>query len=281
MKRCLGVFRETQNSPNREVDDARVLEAVAASLRRPDFEMSLTTPEGFDREDLSEWDFILPMCETYARLKRLEAWAERPDPTCLNMPRAVLNCYRTRMIPLLASAIPANAPPCEIRRVQDGIRPPPPFGASQGWWIKRGDVHNTCDHDVVLLKHWDGLSGILADFASREITHYAVQPHLPGDLIKFYGVGPGRWFRWFYHDPARARRFPFWPDELAAIAGKGARILGLEIFGGDAIVTPENALILIDLNSWPSFARVQDEAALEIARHAAQRLEAAETLSKA
>jgi D-alanine-D-alanine ligase-like ATP-grasp enzyme len=42
--------------------------------------------------------------------------------------------------------------------------------------------------------------------------------------------------------------------------------LGLEVYGGDAIVTPAGEIFLIDINAWPSFALYREEASLQIAR---------------
>jgi hypothetical protein len=43
--------------------------------------------------------------------------------------------------------------------------------------------------------------------------------------------------------------------------------MDLEVYGGDAIITPESKIYVIDINSWPSFARVRDEAKVHIAEH--------------
>jgi len=39
----------------------------------------------------------------------------------------------------------------------------------------------------------------------------------------------------------------------------------LDIYGGDAIVTSDNQIYIIDLNDWPSFGKCQNEAAPAIA----------------
>ncbi len=265
MVNCLGIFRELQNSPNRESDDALILKAVMAQLEILKVRVTMMTPEEVDQADLSGWDMIVPMCETYPRLRRLEAVR---SALMVNPPSSVLGCYRTNMIEAFSRRPEIMLPETEVRSVARNAmtRPPQAFDASRsGLWVKRGDVHNTCDHDVVFARDWSEVEPIRRDFESREISHLIVQRHVDGDLIKFYGVGPGRWFTWFYHDPQTARRLPFELDDLAAMAGAGARALSLEVFGGDAIVTPEGAIYLIDINSWPSFARVRTEAAVQIA----------------
>lgn len=274
-KYCLGVRRELQNSPNRETDDVLILKAVLGRLASFGVNTRLMSPEEFDSEELKSWDIVLPMCETYFRLKRLERDRREGSSVFINAPDAVLNCYRTHMVPLLSGSAHLDFPPSELRSVCEGAGVPPVhFDAPEGWWIKRGDVHNTCDHDVVFIRKWSDLSRVLEDFEAREIAQFVVQPHIGGDMIKFYGVGPGRWFTWFYHSPAQAERLPFDPESLASAAASAAVAVGLEVFGGDAIVSAENKITIIDVNSWPSFARVRDEAAGQIADHVFNRLQA-------
>ena len=269
MIRCLGVLRELQNSPNRESDDALILRAALDQLEVTGVAARLVTPEEFDQLDPASFNVVVAMCESYPRIKRLlNLETTTRSIRFINAPTSILNCYRVNMVPLLSECEGVGFPPSEIRRAD--ARPsaaPKGFRAPHGWWIKRGDVHNTCDHDVVRVRDWSEMDRVLADFGEREITHYVVQPHIEGDLIKFYGVGPGRWFTWFYHDATRARRLPFEIDELASSAAAGALALGLEVFGGDAIISEDGKVTLLDLNSWPSFARVRGEAAVQIAWH--------------
>ncbi|MBI3548967.1 MAG: hypothetical protein HY078_08010 [Elusimicrobia bacterium] len=270
---ALGVLRELTNSPNRETDDALILSAVMSELERLGVKTDLLTPEEFDACDPAAWDLILPMCESYPRLRRLEGLDGLRGPMLVNRPGAVLNCYRTRMVPLLSRDARVVFPASVIRSVEDGPgAPPEEFPAPDGWWIKRGDVHNTCSHDVVRIRRWSEVGPVLSEFQSREITHVVIQPHIDGDLIKFYGVGPGRWSTWFYHDPGQIRGLPFETDELASMAGAAAEAMGLEVFGGDAIVSAGRRITVIDINSWPSFAKVRGGAAPQIARHLCARL---------
>lgn len=272
MLRCLGIFREVQNSPNRESDDALILKAVLEQLAPMGFETRAVSPEESDNLDLNDWDVIIPMCESYARIKRLERASQTGCAVWANPPSAVLHCYRTHMVPVLSALKEVRFPYSEVRTVEAGAGSPPAFPAADGWWIKRGDVHNTCDHDVVRIPRWEGVSEILRDFTRREITHWIVQPHIEGDLVKFYGTGPRHWFTWFYHDSVRARRHAFDLDNLAHQAAAGASALELQIFGGDAIITPDGTITLIDLNSWPSFALVRKEAAVQISWQLQKRL---------
>lgn len=273
MFRCLGIYRELQNSPGRETDDALILKAVLEQLEVLGIRTEARTPEELDAMDPSGYDLVIPMCEAPARIARLDGLARRGGPTLwVNPPSSVLACYRTAMVPRLKTAPGVTLPPSEVRAVEEDPGQPPAFDAPAGWWAKRGDVHNTCDHDVVRIERWSDAPAVAADFLRREIRHWVLQAHTPGDLVKFYGVGPGHWFTWFYHDPVRAERTPFDLDALAAQASCGARALGLEVFGGDAIIGKGGTISLIDLNSWPSFALVRRGASVQISWHMQRRL---------
>ena len=272
MVKCLGILRELQNSPNRESDDALILRAVMEQLQLQRVEVTLMEPEAADVADLDQWDMIVPMCETYARLIRLDKLAKPGGPLIINPAHAVLNCYRTKMIPLFHKTPELVFPETEIRPTAQVQTAPLPAFAATGAWLKRGDVHNTCTHDVVFAQNQNDVTDIVNDFARREICDVVLQKHVDGDLIKFYGVGPGQWFTWFYHDPSTARRLPFELEDLAVQAETAARTVGLEVFGGDAIISPEGPVYIIDINSWPSFARVRAEAAVQIARRLRARL---------
>jgi hypothetical protein len=44
-----------------------------------------------------------------------------------------------------------------------------------------------------------------------------------------------------------------------------AAAVGLQVYGGDCIVTVDGAWYMIDFNDWPSFSRCREEAAEAIA----------------
>jgi glutathione synthase/RimK-type ligase-like ATP-grasp enzyme len=277
--KCLGIFRELQNSPNRETDDALILKAVIDQLELQRVEARAAEPEKADQDDLSGWDMIVPMCETYPRLMRLRKLADEGKALIVNHPDAVLGCYRTRMIPSF-EASGVLFPETLILPTASAGKAELPDWASKGVWLKRGDVHNTCTHDVVFARDAKEFEAVRADFERREISNLLVQRHVEGDLIKFYGVGPGQWFTWFYHDPASARRLSFELEDLAQEAEKAAGAIGLEIFGGDAIISPDGPIYIIDINSWPSFAKVRTDAAIQIARRLRARLRQRESAKK-
>jgi hypothetical protein len=113
----------------------------------------------------------------------------------------------------------------------------------------------------------------MADFAKRGIDMAALQAHRAGDEIKFYAVVRGGFFHWFYS--GEARKYPFNFAHLETLAHRAATAVGLDIFGGDVIVSPSGGLTLIDLNDWPSFAPCRERASYAIADFITRRVHAA------
>jgi len=261
--RCLLIFREITNSPNRENDDALILKGVADELVKLGMKVHLIEPEVIDDVIDEKWDCVVPMCENPENLEKIK----KINSIFINPVESVYNCYRRNMFLLVMKHCPRVFPKSEMRDMKDFLGRPPSFLNSHGAWVKRGDVHNTCLHDVHYVKSWDDAIRVKEDFEKRNIKDVLIQEHIEGDLIKFYGVGPGKWFNWFYHKPQVARKYPFDLLELQKSAEKFASAVGVEVFGGDVIVTPDLKIYVIDINSWPSFARVRDEAKKEIARH--------------
>jgi len=270
-KICWGIFREEAHSPGREFDDSEVLRLTGKHLEARGFHVNLRTPQEVVQTEERCAPFVFLMCERVAILERLQQWVHG-GAVQVNSPTAVLNTYRHLMIPLFTRA-GLSSPASTLVSTHSSVGQ-----RSRPCWVKRGDVHNTQDGDVMFARNGDEADLFLSRLARRGIHQAVIQEHVPGDLIKFYGVGGSDsrnhqepWFRWFYHKDQQLAGHPFQPEDLKKLARQAASILGLEIFGGDAIATREGKLMLIDLNAWPSFALCRDEAAECIAAYLADR----------
>ncbi|MBP7795370.1 MAG: hypothetical protein KA059_01185 [Elusimicrobiales bacterium] len=261
--RCLSVFREITNSPNRENDDALILKAVCDELIKLGVKVHLIEPDVIDDIIDDKWDLVVPMCENPVNLNKIK----KINAVFFNTVESVYNCYRLKMFNLIMKSCPDIFPKTIIRPMSDFPGEKPDFFSDKGVWVKRGDVHNTCLHDVHYVKRWDEAEKVRDDFATRRIKDVIIQEHIQGDLIKFYGVGPGKWFDWFYHKPTVVKKYKFNVEDLHKNAVRFANAVGVEIYGGDAIVTEDSKIYIIDINSWPSFARVRDVVKKEIAKH--------------
>jgi hypothetical protein len=62
-------------------------------------------------------------------------------------------------------------------------------------------------------------------------------------------------------------------SRLRQAAFGAAAALGLEIFGGDAIIQANGEPMVVDINAWPSYALYRDRAAEAIADHLTERFQ--------
>jgi hypothetical protein len=267
---CWGIFREQAHSPGRETDDTEILRLTGKHLEARGFRVLVQSPDEIGGLPTERPQGVFMMCEQVSILTRLSELAARGVPH-VNTPQAVLNTYRERMIALLDEAAVSFVPSRLVATAGAGEVGALPV------WVKRADVHNTQDGDVTFAETADAARAALAALAARGIARAVLQPHVPGDLVKFYGIGgnvrgdgtPG-WFRWFYHKNQTLAGHPLDPVALGRSVRRAAAALGLEVYGGDAIATPTGA-VLLDVNAWPSFALYRDEAAARIAEHLGRR----------
>jgi hypothetical protein len=264
---CWGVYRELAHSPGRETDDAEILRATGKELSAIGFEVSFKSPD--ELPETADFQavppFLFVMCERIPIVERLAAW-ERRGTRIVNRPGGIRNTDRERTIALFAKHAVPFPKSVLVETAGGGAAFPGPC------WSKRGDVHATQEGDVAYAGSAEQLAENLARLSGRGIARAVVQEHVPGDLIKFYGVagltengGPPSWFQWFYHRDQTLSNYAFDPVALAAATAKAASALSLDVYGGDAIVSENGAISVIDLNAWPSFALFRPVAASHIA----------------
>jgi len=268
---CWGIFRESAHSPGRETDDTEILRLTGKHLEARGFRVVIQSPEDIAGLPAERPRGVFMMCEQLAILAHLRELAARGVPH-VNTPQAVLNTYRDRMIALLDEAAVSFVPSRLVTTA--GVKE----AGALPLWVKRADVHNTQDGDVTFAATPDAVRAALAGLAARGMTQAVLQPHVEGDLVKFYGIGGNAradgtpaWFRWFYHKNQTLAGHPLDPVALGRAVRRAAAAMGLEVYGGDAIVTASGAIVLIDVNAWPSFALYRDEASAVIAEHLARR----------
>jgi len=269
MKRLLGLYREKQYSPGRhQSNDAQLLDQIAHRLREREFAVDLLTLE--EAADLrADVALILSMCQGRAAIETLADW-EREGVTLINSPRAALNTHRDRL-PALMTTAGVSFPETELISTNENaaLRS---IEIDGGIWLKRGDVHASVTADVQWVDSLERLNAGLVDFGKRGIEMAAVQTHRAGDEIKFYGIAEGGFFYWLYS--GAAHKYPFDAGALKKLAARAASAVGLDIFGGDVIISPSGELTLIDLNDWPSFAPCSERAAYAIAEFVTKRTHA-------
>ena len=263
---CWGIYRELAHSPGRETDDAEILRATGRALEGNGLTVALKSPD--ELPDVDDFDavpaYLFVMCERIPVVEKLAAW-ERRGARVVNRPAGIRNTDRERTIALFAkhAVLYPRSVLVETRAFAEFSGP---------CWVKRGDVHATEAGDVAFAGDAGTLASHLARLSGRGIARAVVQDHVPGDLIKFYGVAGvsgekdrPSWFQWFYHRDQKLENHAFDPEALAGATALAAHALGLEVYGGDAIVSPGGRISVIDVNAWPSFALFRSVAAARIA----------------
>ena len=258
---CCGIYRESDHSPGRIDDDRAILKSVGAALTSRGFNVELFDADAaFDTHCAN----IFVMCERVEVLDRLSD-AQKKGSVVVNSPDAIHNTYRHRMIELFAQH-QVSAPVSQV--IASSAKKSRPAAAV---WIKRYDFHATQPSDVIYVASDAGWHEALERFAKRGIPFIVAQEHVEGDLVKFYGVRTAvaaldaNWFEWFYHRDKGMLGHPFEVSQLRQAAFGAATALGLEIFGGDAVIKADGKPMIIDINAWPSYARYRDRAAQAIA----------------
>lgn len=255
-----GISRQAEYSPNHVENDSLILRATAEVLQELDIEVIFYGEGEVLNSNFNE-ELIFSMAQGPEAIDKLLE-VEKNGSFIVNSPRAVKNCYRTSMVKLL----PENGIPfpksiqVEINSDLDinlnGFNP-------HKFWIKRGDVHAVHREDVTLVYSKEENTCTMKEFSRRGIKTVILQEHLEGDVIKFYAVRDSGFFNWYYLNGKYHAKFDL--DKLIKLASASADILGLDIYGGDAIVSPDGIISIIDMNDWPSFAPVRDEAKKHIA----------------
>jgi hypothetical protein len=261
-----GIYREKALSPGKEAEDAAILEAVLRRLAARGRKVRLLAAEELGVKPPAAAG-VLHMAQGPRALELLAQW-EGQGLRLVNSPGAVRRCYRRHLFPLLAG----EGVPCPRTRFF------PLAEALERWgrefpgpgWLKRAEVHAEGPGDVARVADLEDALAVLADFARRGLGALVWQEHVSGEELKFYAVGPGRLFQAFW----TATGVPVTGSliaEMAELASRLAGLIGLEVFGGDVILTPAGVPVLIDLNDWPSFSPCREAAAQEIANHAKEK----------
>lgn len=259
MTRVLCVYRAARFSPNSVGRDKAIMDAVGALLARGGAVVKAVNEEGLPTS--CDADVVLTMGRSYGTLAWLDG-IEAAGRRVINSPSGIRRCARSVVDGIMrAGGVPAA-----------------PLSGSYGYWLKRGDESAQDKDDVVHVPDEAGRDAAQARFRARGIEDVVVTAHVPGDLVKFYGVSGTGFFRTFYPGDGTYSKFgdelingapchfAFSADALYRDVERLASLVGVDVYGGDCIVRADGTYAIIDFNDWPSFSACRDEAAEAIAR---------------
>lgn len=260
--RVLGVYREPEFSPGKIAADAAILDDVLAQLAASEVAVAALDAASVGDAAAADFDLVVAMCQGERALGKLAA-LEGTGTVVVNSPAAIRGCYRDRLGQALARA-PVPTPygvlvPTSLAALASSLEP---FDFIRGVFVKRGDLHALGAGDVVRADRPEQLRDLLSGFAARGITSAYLQQAVEGGVAKFYGVSGGELFA------ALSDGAPLGAEverALGQAATAAAGALGLEVWGGDAVLN-DSEVTLVDFNDWPSFSAVRPAAAAAIAR---------------
>ena len=137
---------------------------------------------------------------------------------------------------------------CNSRRAIDGMMRSNHIPAAPYYERGRGWIKADRGHDVRFAANEDEMLAF-----KQQVENPLLTAHVEGTTVKFYGVTD----RFFY---------PQGYAQVAEAASRLARLVGIQVYGGDAVVRDDGIIALIDFNDWPSFSACREEAAAAISR---------------
>ena len=255
-----GIRRKTEFSPNHEANDLAIINCTAENLMKMGAVVTIYDEDTYSSEVIKE-DIIFSMVQGPKGIQELFKISERGS-LIINSPQSVYSCYRFNLLNMLSKGgIPT--PKSILTSTEISLNGQINEFTSERLWVKRGDVHAVSKEDVISVPaDREELETTLEEFHRRKISRVILQEHVTGDTVKFYSVRGSGFFYWYY----LANNFNICFDEknLRQLAETSAEILGLYVYGGDAIITREGSIIIIDINDWPSFAPIREEAGYHI-----------------
>ena len=255
--RILALTRAPHFSPNCVEKDRAMMMALVENLLAQGCEVTVK-----DELDLQEYDLELPdLVLNMGRQPRTQhLLTEHFHGRVINSAAALKELSRRKIDRLMR---------------ENGL-PAPPLKGDDGYWVKRDDGFCDGAGDVAYCHDEEAVSWTKSEFTKRRIFDHTTTAHVVGDIVKFYGVGD-QFFRYFYptddgetkfeHEKINgpAHHYGFDEAQLQKDVRRLAKLVGVEVYGGDIIVRPDGSYCIIDFNDWPSFSRCRDEAAEAIA----------------
>ncbi|MDE7467395.1 MAG: hypothetical protein K2M61_03475 [Muribaculaceae bacterium] len=275
--RIAGVMRAGVFSPNHIGNDAAIFNLVTDQLRKRGCEVNVYTEEQIVASGGVDEPYIFNMCRDERSLEVL-ARMEDEGKLVVNSAYGIRNCVRDRMTRIL-TAIGTPIPESFIVETDQAVKATLTKAGVAGCWIKGGNVHTRHREDVAYARHPQEAQELLQEFFMRGLKTAVINRHIEGEQIKFYSIAGSKFFHWFYaFNGGHSRvglsllntddnqRATFDADAFQRVCNRTAEALGITIYGGDAVVSPEGKVTIIDFDDWPSFAPCRREAAPVIAR---------------
>ena len=230
LSQILMVQRDESFSPNAVEKDLAILQAVGEKLRERGASVSYVKEELLQDKRWKLGDRVGVICSMARSEKSLAVLqqAQAEGVMVVNDPRSIEICNSRRAIDGLmrSNRIPAA----------------PYYERGKGW------IKADRGHDVRFAANEEEMLAF-----KQQVEDPLLTAHVEGTLVKFYGVAD-RFFS------------PQGYPQVAEAAARLARLVGIQVYGGDAVLLSDGTFAIIDFNDWPSFSSCREEAAAAICR---------------
>lgn len=252
------IYRAPEFSPGDNVArDAATLDAVGRELVRMGEQVVALGEEQLASANVPPtFDLCVSMARRQTSLLALQKW-QMAGLRVVNRPNAVQITVQSRSttMEMLQAAGIQVAPFWSYEPSADEMfQCEPDLQALLPGWVKAMHPRGVTVGDVIRVETALEADSRVISLAAQGYTDIVVMRHVEGTLLKAYVVDGQVWTR----DGGAA------PSAIIETARTVGRVLGLEIYGVDFMVSANGAYV-IDVNDFPSFASCRAEAAHAIA----------------
>ena len=283
--RLLAISRDARYSPNNEAKDAVIFSATLETLQRQGWQVEICSEDEWSSRGVrsvdGRFDVIAHMSRKMRSLMRLE---RVPIPV-VNAPHAVRTVAKSREMTLtLLQQAGIDVPQWWAYDPEEDemFMCEPHLQQLLPGWVKAMREEGAQPADVRFVSTPLEADTCILQLASEHVPDIVVTKHIDGELVKCYVVMCDEapiFLHWFRPQESGYSKFGEAEQQnrqlkdvaideiqLRALSQRIGNTLGLQVFGFDAILQPDGALTVIDVNDWPSFSVCREEAAEAIAK---------------
>ncbi len=268
-KEILGIMRDKKFSPNHIENDAKIMQMTAHELKNFGFDVKVLYENNFVKNN-EEYCAYFSMARNNNSLHKLRK-IQNNGAVVINTPLGVFNSFREAQTPILQKHN-ISIPKSIVIDTDNFDSELLSNFSGKKVWLKR-ENHSLHREDVTPIYSKQECESTIREFKRRGIKQAILQEHKAGTEVKFYGVSESDFFFWYYVNGVPHHKFS--EEKLIDTSKKTSELLNLDIYGGDAIISPEGEISIIDFNDWPSFAPVREQAGKHIANLIHSRLNGA------
>lgn len=240
----LCIYRAEEFSPNMADCDKAILDCVAEKLSLLGHQIEMQKEEMLKINNSESYSLILSMARRESSLRIIE----ESNIPAINSPSSIR----------IAS--------CRTSIFAQGDCTSFPM------WIKKNRGYSQHRDDVCFVSNSSEYDDAVFRMKQRGVDDLFVSSHVEGDLIKFYGVNRTSFFFYSYVSDTKHSKFgweeingsvkgyKFVEEELRKEATLISERTGIDVYGGDCVISRDGEIHIIDFNDWPSFASCREDA---------------------